>query len=34
MLRAGQILYTYLHLAPDPEQTADLAQVGRHRHRL
>src|ERR1700733_15832229 len=21
MLRAGQILYTYLHLAPDPEQT-------------
>lgn len=24
MLRAGQILYTYLHLAPDPEQTKDL----------
>ncbi len=24
MLRAGQILYTYLHLAPDPEQTRDL----------
>ena len=23
MLRAGQILYTYLHLAPDPEQCAD-----------
>jgi alanine dehydrogenase len=22
MLREGQILYTYLHLAPDPEQTA------------
>ena len=21
MLREGQILYTYLHLAPDPEQT-------------
>ena len=24
MLREGQILYTYLHLAPDPEQTEDL----------
>ncbi|MFC5510821.1 alanine dehydrogenase [Massilia jejuensis] len=24
MLREGQILYTYLHLAPDPEQTAAL----------
>ena len=24
MLREGQILFTYLHLAPDPEQTADL----------
>ena len=24
MLRPGQILYTYLHLAPDPEQTRDL----------
>lgn len=24
MLQAGQILYTYLHLAPDPEQTQDL----------
>src|SRR5690606_26163699 len=23
-LREGQILYAYLHLAPDPEQTADL----------
>ena len=23
-LREGQILFTYLHLAPDPEQTADL----------
>ena len=22
MLRPGQLLYTYLHLAPDPEQTA------------
>jgi alanine dehydrogenase len=26
MLREGQILYTYLHLAPDPEQTAALVQ--------
>lgn len=24
MLRPGQVLFTYLHLAPDPEQTADL----------
>ena len=24
MLREGQVLYTYLHLAPDPEQTKDL----------
>lgn len=28
MLRKGQILYTYLHLAPDPEQTADLVKSG------
>ena len=28
MLRPGQILYTYLHLAPDPEQTKDLIQSG------
>ena len=28
MLRAGQILYTYLHLAPDPEQTKDLVDSG------
>ncbi|MEZ5653331.1 MAG: alanine dehydrogenase [Burkholderiaceae bacterium] len=28
MLRAGQILYTYLHLAPDPEQTRDLIASG------
>ena len=27
-LRAGQILYTYLHLAPDPEQTKDLLASG------
>ena len=28
MLRPGQILYTYLHLAPDPEQTAALVKCG------
>ncbi|MBS0253830.1 MAG: alanine dehydrogenase [Proteobacteria bacterium] len=28
MLRKGQVLYTYLHLAPDPEQTADLLKSG------
>ena len=28
MLRPGQILFTYLHLAPDPEQTRDLVQSG------
>jgi alanine dehydrogenase len=28
MLREGQILYTYLHLAPDPEQTRALVQSG------
>ena len=27
-LRDGQILYTYLHLAPDPDQTADLVKSG------
>ncbi|MEE8216956.1 MAG: alanine dehydrogenase [Acidiferrobacterales bacterium] len=27
-LRAGQILFTYLHLAPDPEQTEDLLKSG------
>ncbi|MDH5592379.1 MAG: alanine dehydrogenase, partial [Gammaproteobacteria bacterium] len=26
MLRAGQILFTYLHLAPDPQQTKDLIE--------
>ena len=26
MLREGQILFTYLHLAPDPAQTADLVK--------
>jgi alanine dehydrogenase len=28
LLRQGQILYTYLHLAPDPEQTAALVTSG------
>ncbi len=28
MLRDGQILYTYLHLAPDPAQTKDLVASG------
>ena len=28
MLREGQILYTYLHLAPDPEQTKGLVGSG------
>jgi alanine dehydrogenase len=27
-LSAGQLLFTYLHLAPDPEQTADLVKSG------
>ncbi len=27
-LRAGQVLFTYLHLAPDPEQTHDLLKSG------
>ncbi|EDM73304.1 hypothetical protein RAZWK3B_03750 [Roseobacter sp. AzwK-3b] len=28
MLREGQLLFTYLHLAPDPEQTRDLLASG------
>ncbi|WP_380054600.1 alanine dehydrogenase [Falsihalocynthiibacter sp. SS001] len=28
MLREGQVLFTYLHLAPDPEQTKDLLTSG------
>lgn len=28
MLRKGQVLYTYLHLAPDPEQTRLLVESG------
>ncbi|RLJ41089.1 alanine dehydrogenase [Litoreibacter meonggei] len=28
MLRDGQLLFTYLHLAPDPEQTKDLMDSG------
>ena len=33
-LREGQVLFTYLHLAPDPEQTKDLLAIGCHLHRL
>jgi len=28
MLREGQVLFTYLHLAPDPDQTRDLMDSG------
>lgn len=28
MLKKGQVLFTYLHLAPDPEQTTDLVKSG------
>ncbi|AUH33636.1 alanine dehydrogenase [Paracoccus tegillarcae] len=28
MLRQGQVLFTYLHLAPDPDQTRDLLHSG------
>ena len=28
MLRPGQVLFTYLHLAPDPEQAKDLIESG------
>lgn len=28
MLRRGQLLFTYLHLAPDPDQTRDLLESG------
>ena len=28
LLREGQVLFTYLHLAPDPQQTADLIESG------
>ena len=28
MLRKGQVLFTYLHLAPDPAQTSDLLKSG------
>ena len=33
-LRAGQILFTYLHLAPDPEQTEGARGQRRDLHRL
>ena len=28
MLRPGQVLFTYLHLAPDPDQANDLVESG------
>ncbi len=28
MLREGQVLFTYLHLAPDPDQTSELLESG------
>ena len=28
MLKSGQVLFTYLHLAPDPEQAKDLVESG------
>src|SRR5690606_21581468 len=28
MLREGQVLFAYLHLAPDPDQTRDLLDAG------
>ena len=34
MLRPGQLLYTYLHLAPDPGPDQGAAGLGRHGHRL
>ena len=34
MLRQGQLLFTYLHLAPDPEQTKGADRIRLHRHRL
>ncbi len=34
LLRSGQILFTYLHLAPDPEQTEVPAGRRRDRDRL
>ena len=34
MLRPGQVLFTYLHLAPDPEQAKDLVAERRRVHRL
>ena len=33
-LRPGQVLFTYLHLAADRQQTEGLHALGRGRHRL
>ena len=34
MLRQGQVLFTYLHLAADKAQTEGLMHCRRHLHRL
>ena len=34
MLRPDHTLFTYLHLAPDPDLTKGLVRVRRHLHRL
>ena len=33
-IRADHVLFTYLHLAPDPDLTKALVRLGRHLHRL
>ena len=34
MPRRGQILYTYLHLAPDPDQAGRTREIRRRLHRV
>ena len=34
LLEPRHLLFTYLHLAPDPEQTKGLMKSGRDLHRL
>ncbi len=34
LLRPGQVLFTYLHLAPNPELARGALRVGRDLHRL
>ena len=33
-MREGQLLFTYLHLAPDKKLTDELLETQSHRHRL